>query len=415
MNDDPRPAHKNQTVGIPNRFKSDSVGVVQRQYAQFNFPLALSSGESLPSFTIAYETYGKLNESRSNAILVCHALSGDAHLAGYYSDDPEEKPGWWDDAVGPDKMFDTNEFFVICSNVIGGCQGSTGPTSMADDAKPYGLRFPIVTVQDMVRAQTYLVDYLGITTLFAVAGGSMGGMQAMQWAVEYPQRVANCILLATTAASSAQQIAFNEVGRQAIYADPNWNHGNYYKVGHPLPASGLAVARMVGHITYMSDYSMTEKFGRHWQDEQKPLPSFSSADFAVESYLKHQGDQFVKRFDANTYLYITKALDLFDIGAAYGGLAKAFSRARANFLIVSFSTDWLYTLGQSLEMFQTLIQLGRNAEHHHVESNFGHDSFLVEVELMNHILGGFLKRQWKLAQAAHTPPTPTIPHEALPH
>jgi homoserine O-acetyltransferase len=394
MNDDSR-SNKNQTIGLPNRFKADSVGVVQKHYAHFRQTLALNSGEKLEGFSLAYETYGKLNAAGTNAILICHALSGDSHVAGYYSDDPEEKPGWWDEAVGPGKMFDTEQFFVVCSNVLGGCQGSTGPSSMAHDAKPYALRFPIVTVQDMVAAQKALMDHLGVARWLAVVGGSMGGMQALAWAVHYPDQVDACILLATTAASSPQQIAFNEAGRQAIYADPNWEGGSYYKVGHPLPSAGLSVARMVAHITYMSDESMREKFGRSWQNQAKTAPSFDSPDFAVESYLRYQGEQFVKRFDANSYLYITKALDLFDIGEGFGGITQALGRAQCQFLIVSFSSDWLYPMWQSLELFQSLIGLGKPAEHHHVESRYGHDSFLVEVELMTHIVGGYIRRVWR--------------------
>ncbi|MFP4323786.1 MAG: homoserine O-acetyltransferase [Anaerolineales bacterium] len=380
--------------------RARSVGLVQRQYATFDFPLILTGGEALEAFQIAYETYGQLNAARSNVILICHALSGDAHVAGYHQlNNPDEKPGWWDSAVGPGKMFDTNHFFVICSNVIGGCQGSTGPSTRAPDGQPYALRFPIITIADMVAAQRHLLDYLGIEQLFAVVGGSMGGMQALQWAVAYPERVRNCILLATTACSSAQQIAFNEVGRQAIYADPHWNEGNYYRRGHPLPVAGLSVARMVAHITYMSDRSMQDKFGRNWQDESKRVSSFDSPDFAVESYLRYQGEKFVNRFDANSYLYITKALDLFDIGADYGSLREALKRTQCHFLVMSFSSDWLYTLGQALDTVQTLAELGRPVEHHHVESHFGHDSFLVEVELMTHIVGGWVTNRWQAEQA----------------
>ncbi|HOA22950.1 MAG: homoserine O-acetyltransferase [Aggregatilineales bacterium] len=375
------------------RVEPGSVGVVRRQIARFDEPLTLRSGGVLPYFQLAYETYGTLNADRSNAILICHALSGDAHVAGYHTLDPDEKPGWWDDAVGPGKMFDTNRFFVICSNVIGGCQGSTGPSSLAPDGKPYALRFPAITIADMVAAQRRLLDRLGIERLFAVAGGSMGAMQALQWAVETPERVRNLVFLASTPRSSAQQIAFNETGRQAIYADPNWNEGNYY--GGPIPASGLAVARMLAHITYMSELSLDRKFGRNLQSRETLAYTFREPEFAVESYLAYQGRKFVERFDANSYLYITKAIDYFDITADYGSLRAALQRIEANSLIVSFSSDWLYPAEQMLEMVEVLEDLGRPVEYHHIDAPFGHDSFLVEVDRMEEVVGGYLSRVWE--------------------
>jgi homoserine O-acetyltransferase len=368
-----------------------SVGIVQRQYVHFDEALHLRSGATLSPFTLAYETYGTLNADRSNAILICHALSGDAHVAGYHTHDPNEKPGWWDDAVGPGKLFDTNHFFVICSNVIGGCQGSTGPSSLAPDGKPYALRFPGITIADMVQAQRYLLDYLGIHKLFAVTGGSMGGMQALQWAVAMPQRVGAVLFLASSARSSAQHIAFDETGRQAIYADPNWNGGDYYN--GPAPTGGLAVARMMAHITYMSETSLERKFGRNLQTGEALAYTFSEPEFAVESYLAYQGRQFVQRFDANSYLYITKAIDYFDIGADYGSLRAALERTRCAFLVVSFSSDWLYTVEQAQELVGTLQDLGREVEYYHVDAPFGHDSFLVEVERMTHVVGGYLRRR----------------------
>lgn len=371
----------------PTITENGSVGTVERQYAHFDVPLPLRSGAELPSFTLAYETYGTLNADRSNAILICHALSGDAHVAGRYSDDPMEAVGWWDDAVGPGKAFDTDRYFVICSNVIGGCQGSTGPSSNDVDGQPYALRFPIVTVQDMVRAQQHLIDRLGIGTLYAVAGGSMGGMQALQWAVDYPDRVRSVLFLASTPRSSAQNIAFNEIGRQAIYADPNWNHGDYY--GRTPPTAGLAVARMVGHITYMSEYSLESKFSRNLQGTDELTYQFEP-EFAVESYLKYQGEKFVRRFDANSYLYITKALDYFDIADSASSLADALKQVQARFLIVSFSSDWLYTEAQARELSEALP--GGLAEHHHVQASFGHDSFLVEVETMTGLISRFLNK-----------------------
>jgi len=374
-----------------HRSSPGSVGVVRRDSILFDRTLHLRSGAALRPFTIAYETYGTLNATRSNAILICHALSGDGHVAGYHTGAPDEKPGWWDDAVGPGKMFDTDRYFVICSNVIGGCQGSTGPSSPAPDGKPYGMRFPVVTIADMVQAQRHLMDALGIERLFAIAGGSMGAMQALQWAVETPERVANVIFLASTPRSSSQQIAFNETGRQAIYADPNWKNGNYY--GGAAPTRGLAVARMVAHITYMSDHSLEAKFGRKLQDSDRIRYRFDRPEFAVESYLAYQGEQFVRRFDANSYLYITKAIDYFDIGADYGSLHAALDRTEANFLVASFSSDWLYPSEQSLKMVRVLQDLGRTVEHHLIEAPFGHDSFLVEVDQMALVVRRFLAKQ----------------------
>lgn len=380
---------------IPFR-PANSVGVVRRQYAHFNAILKLSSGATLGPFTLAYETYGTLNADHSNAILICHALSGDAHVAGYHTDDPQEAPGWWDDAVGPGKMFDTNRFFVICSNVIGGCQGSTGPSSPAADSKPYALRFPVVTVADMVQAQHYLLEFLGIHRLFAIAGGSMGGMQALQWAADYPDQVGAVLFIASTARSSAQNIAFNEIGRQAIYADPNWRGGDYYDHAHP--DAGLAVARMVGHITYMSEYSLESKFSRNLQERDRISYSFET-DYAVESYLKYQGEKFVQRFDANTYLYITKALDYFDIGEGHPSLEAALKGVTARFLVLSFSSDWLYTAAQARELVDALP--GRKVEYEHVTAFFGHDSFLVEVETMTTLVGGYLDRVWREEHPEH--------------
>lgn len=372
-------------------YQPDSVGVVVRKFAHFDLPLPLQSGAVLRPFTLAYETYGTLNAERSNAILICHALSGDSHVAGYYTHNPHEAPGWWDEAVGPGKMFDTNRFFVICSNVIGGCQGSTGPSSIAPDGKAYGLRFPVVTIADMVQAQRHLTDFLGIERLFAVAGGSMGGMQALQWAVDTPERVGSVLFLASTPRSSAQNIAFNEIGRQAIYADKNWRNGDYY--GHTPPTAGLSVARMVGHITYMSEYSLETKFSRRLQTHDQLGYSFTP-EFAVESYLQHQGEKFVQRFDANSYLYVTKAIDYFDIGAGYADMTEALRHVTAKFLVISFSSDWLYTAAQARELVEALA--GRAVEYEHVTASFGHDSFLVEVETMTHLVGGYLDREWQI-------------------
>lgn len=369
-----------------------SVGIVQKQYAQFDKTLNLRSGQTLEGFTLAYETYGKLNDDKSNAILICHALSGDSHAAGFYTGEKGEKPGWWDHSIGSGKMFDTDKFFVICSNVIGGCQGSTGPSSLAPDGKPYGMRFPFVTISDMVAAQFHLLDYLGIDKLFSVAGGSMGGMQALQWAVDYPERVGSVLFLASTPRSSTQNIAFNEIGRQAIYADPNWNRGDYY--GKAVPAAGLSVARMIGHITYMSEKSLDEKFGRRTQKGTELAYHFDT-DFAVEGYLQHQGEKFVERFDPNTYLYITKALDYYDVADGYHSMNEALKRTKCPFLVLTISSDWLYTAAQGMELVNVLRDLQHDVEYRHVEASFGHDSFLVEVETMTTIVGGYLDRLWR--------------------
>lgn len=374
------------------RHDANSVGIVERQYAHFDQPLKLRSGRVLDRFTLAYETYGTLNAERTNAILICHALSGDSHVAGYYTDDPNEPAGWWDDAVGPGKMFDTDRYFVICSNVIGGCQGSTGPSSPAPDGEPYALRFPVVTIADMVQAQRHLIDDLGIGQLFAVAGGSMGAMQALQWGVDYPDRVRSVLFIASTPRSSTQAIAFNEIGRQAIYSDPNWNRGDYY--GRTPPNAGLSVARMVGHITYMSELSLERKFARRPHQPNGLAYDFVT-DFEVESYLQYQGEKFTRRFDANSYLYITKALDYFDIGEGYGSMENALRQLQCPVLVVTFSSDWLYPADQGYTLVNALEEVGREVEYHHVDAYFGHDSFLVEVETMTQLVGGFLDKQWQ--------------------
>ena len=322
---------------------------VETQTATFD-SLPLDSGATLAPVEVAYETYGRLNERRSNAILIAHAFSGDAHAAGVSREGGQT--GWWDNMIGPGKGFDTNKYFVICSNVLGGCRGTTGPASLNPaNGEPYGGNFPGITVADMVRLQKYLIDHLGIERLLAVAGGSMGGMQALQWAVSYPGSAAAVLPIACTARHSAMQIAFNEVGRQAIMSDPDWRDGQFY--GRALPARGLAVARMVGHITYMSDESMRQKFGRRFREKDGPGFDFS-ADFEVESYLRYRGSQFVTRFDANSYLYITKAMDYFDLAAGQPSLAAALAPARARFLVISFTSDWLYPSYQSLEIVSAL-------------------------------------------------------------
>ncbi len=369
--------------------EESSVGIVKTQYHTFAPPpheLRLESGEKLGPVTLAYETCGRLNADKTNAILVVHALSGDAHAAGYHEGD--NKPGWWDDMIGPGRAFDTNTYFVICSNVIGGCQGSTGPSSLnRKTGKPYGLDFPLVTIRDMVEAQRYLIDYLGIDKLLAVTGGSMGGMQVLQWAVSYPDRVRAAIPIGTAARHSPQQIAFNEVGRQAILADPDWKDGHYYD-GTP-PTRGLAVARMVGHITYMSDASMAEKFGRRFKNHEKFF-KFDN-DFEVEGYLRSRGDNFVRRFDANSYLYITKAIDLFDLSDGEN-LREVFKGIKAKFLVIAFKSDWLYPPYQSQEIVRACKTAGVDATYCEICSTYGHDAFLVETEQQSHLVEHFLNR-----------------------
>jgi homoserine O-acetyltransferase len=352
--------------------------LTETRHTQFD-SISLDSGATLAPVDVAYETYGELNATKSNAILVLHAFSGDAHAAG--EDRETGTAGWWDNMIGPGKGFDTDKYFVICSNVLSGCRGTSGPgSSNPETGCPYGMAFPPVTIPDMVRLQKMLVEHLGITRLLSVSGGSMGAMQALQWAVAYPDAVASAIPIAGTARHSPQQIAFNEVGRQAIMADPDWNDGNYY--GKHAPARGLAVARMVGHITYMSDESMREKFGRRLKDQNQ---------FEVESYLRYRGSQFVDRFDANSYLYITRAMDYFDLTNGRHSLSSAFENVKkTRFLVVSFTSDWLYPSYQSLEVVRALR--GRNCDVAYCElpSSYGHDAFLVNVAEQTELVRGFL-------------------------
>ena len=365
-----------------------SVGAVELQSADFE-TLPLDSGDTLAPVTVAYETYGRLNEARTNAVLVLHALSGDAHAAGYYPG--EKRPGWWETMIGPGKGFDTDRYFVVCSNVIGGCKGSTGPISInPTTGKEYALDFPVVTVSDMVRAQKLLIDHLGIERLLAVSGGSMGGMQALQWAVSYPEAIASCIPIAATTKHSPMQIAFNEVGRLAIMSDANWKGGDYY--GGPGPDSGLAVARMIGHITYLSDESMHEKFGRRLRDKKSVGYDFTM-DFEVESYLRHQGEIFTRRFDANTYLYVTKALDYFDLSGGHGVLEEVFRDLpeEMRFLVIAFSSDWLYPPYQSKEIVRALRGTGFDCSYLEMRSSFGHDAFLLENKDLTRMVWHFLE------------------------
>ncbi|NQU17769.1 MAG: homoserine O-acetyltransferase [Candidatus Saganbacteria bacterium] len=363
--------------------------VLLSKIQEFKFDkLELESGEVLSPITIAYETYGNLNSDKSNAVLICHALSGDSHVAGKYSKD-DKKAGWWDNLVGSGKAIDTDRYFVICSNILGGCRGSTGPSSVNPKTKkPYALDFPLITVGDIVNAQKKLIDHFGIKKLLCVTGGSMGGMQALQWAVCYPDSVRSVIPIATTSRLSAQGIAFNEVGRRAIMADPNFNNGNYYD-SNP-PSDGLAIARMVGHITYLSDESMHKKFGRQTQGEDKFKSKFD-INFQVESYLRHQGLSFTQRFDANSYLYIAKAGDYFDLAETFGSLMKAFAGSKGvKFLVISFTSDWLFPSYQSWEIVKALKANSIPVSYRNMESSAGHDAFLLDDPQFDNIIGGFL-------------------------
>jgi homoserine O-acetyltransferase len=362
-----------------------SVGQVTTQSVDMLQGMELESGASLPHLRIAYETYGALNRDRSNAILICHALSGDAHAAGV--SDEDGRTGWWEIAIGPGKAFDTERYFVICSNVLGGCKGTTGPSSVnPETAEPYGISFPVVTIRDMVAAQKRLIDHLGVPCLFAVAGGSMGAMQVLQWCVDYPEMVIKAVVIAACAASTAQQIAFNEVGRQAIMADPTWRGGDYYGRGNPV--HGLSVARMVGHITYLSDESMHAKFGRRLQSRQQPGYDFTT-EFQVESYLHHQGNTFTKRFDANSYLYITKAIDYFDL-ASDGSLIQGLAAVEAKVLVVGITSDWLYPPYQQQEIVSALTANELDVHYGEIRSHYGHDAFLLEGGQLNYLVGAFL-------------------------
>jgi homoserine O-acetyltransferase len=348
----------------------------------------MDCGIDFAPFSIAYQTYGVLNAERSNAILVCHALTGDQHVANIHP--VTGKAGWWETMVGPGRPIDTDRFFVICSNVLGGCMGTTGPASLNPaNGEPYGLDMPIVTIRDMVRAQAKLIDHLGIEQLFCVVGGSMGGMQVLQWAATYPERVFSAIPIAAAARHSSQNIAFHEVGRQAVMADPNWRGGRYLQEG-VKPEKGLAVARMAAHITYMSDDSLHRKFGRKLQNREAPTFSFQ-ADFQIESYLRYQGSTFVERFDANSYLYVTRAMDYFDLAADYEGvLAKAFKGSKSRFCVVSFTSDWLFPTSESRSVVHALNAGGASVSFVEIDTNKGHDAFLLDVPELFSTTRGFL-------------------------
>jgi homoserine O-acetyltransferase len=373
------------------------VGLVEPHDFVHPHPFTFESGQELPGFTLRYETYGRLNAARDNTVLVCHALSGDHHCAGIHSLN-DRKPGWWNNLIGPGKAVDTNRFHVLCANVLGGCQGSTGPSSVNPaTGRPFGLAFPFVTIRDMVRAQKLLCDHLGLSALHAVLGGSMGGMQVLQWGIEYPAFVRRMLPLASTSRENTQAIAFNEVGRQAIMQDPEWNHGDYPKGGGPRV--GLAVARMMAHITYLSDESMDKKFGRRLAPDasrltpagaQAPAAYTFDAQFEVESYLRHQGESFINRFDANSYLYITRALDQFDLPAAHGSLEQAFAAVEAETLSIAFTSDWLFPPAQNREIVLALLRAGKRASYAELAINLGHDSFLLEAEELYTLVRSFL-------------------------
>ncbi len=368
-----------------------SVGIVQTKTFKFAEPpneMLLDCGRKLGPITLAYETYGELNEDKSNTILMLHPLSGDAHVAGLH-DSSDSKGGWWDSMVGPGKAFDTNKYFVVCSNVLGGCQGSTGPPSINPETnEPYGLSFPIVTIGDMVRAQKQLLDHLGVERLLSVAGGSMGGMQALEWMTRYPDMLDSAMVIASTHIISAQAIAFDAVGRQAIQADPKFDSGNYY--GKEVPSQGLSIARMLGHITYLSDESMRAKFGRALRYTEELSYDFDS-EFSVETYLDYQGEQFVGRFDANSYLYLTKAIDYFDVSAEHGSLDNAMGNVKAKTLVLSYTSDWLYPPYSSEQIAYALGRQRKDISYCNIQSDYGHDAFLLEKGVMRELISGFLE------------------------
>ncbi len=366
--------------------------ITRKQYFTFGEPpetLELECGARLGPLTIAYETLGKLSPAKDNAILIAHAFSGDSHVAGYYEDDTDgEKPGWWDSLVGPGKGVDTDKYFVICSNILGSCMGSTGPSSInPETGKPYGLSFPMVTIGDMVRAQKKLIDHLGISKLLCIMGGSVGGMQVLEWCVRYPHMMYAAIPVATTMRHSAMAIAFNELARQAIMGDKNWNQGDYYNGNHP--DVGLAIARMVGHVTYLSDESMRRKFGRKLQQKSDFSYDFG-VDFEVESYLHYQGSKFVRRFDANSLLYITKAADYYDLMHEEEDTESLFAQCDAKFLVLSYSSDWLYPTYQSKDLVRVLKKSGKKVSFCEIEADAGHDAFLIPDPRLSAIVQGFL-------------------------
>jgi homoserine O-acetyltransferase len=368
---------------------TQGVGIVATQYFHSTTSLPLAAGDCLPEFTVAYETYGTLNAARDNAILLLHALSGDAHAAGLHHPN-DRKPGWWDAMVGPGRAFDTNQFFVICSNVLGGCKGSTGPTSRHPQRQQrWACDFPVITIADMVNAQVQLIDSLGIAQLHAVAGGSMGGFQAIEWMAHHAERVQTAVLFATSASSQAQAIAWNVIGRQAIMRDPKWMNG-WYDPSEP-PYDGLAVARMIGHITYLSDQSLQGRFDQRYQQGVTPRHTLAE-EFTIESYLGYQALRFNERFDANSYLYITKAMDYWDVTTGYASLAQALAAWQKPTLVLSFDSDWLYPTAESQKIVAALHHTGAEVTFHELSSPAGHDAFLIESDLQNPIVRQFLRK-----------------------
>lgn len=399
-------------VGRPAQETAGSVGVVETQYLDLPTPLRLDCGRDLHAIRVAYETYGTLSPARDNVILVCHALSGDAHAAGIARTPPDESTrdgfgaadrdrrtprglGWWDGMIGPGKAFDTDRFFVVSTNLLGGCRGTTGPASPNPaTGRPYGSDFPVITVADMVRTQRAFLDQLGIERLALVAGGSLGGMQALEWAILYPDQVDAIVAIASTHALQTQGVAWNAIARNAIVADPAWQGGHYHDTGR-TPAAGMAVARMIGHVTYLSARSLADKFGRRLQFAQDIRHTLAEPEFEVESYLRHQGDTFVRRFDANTYLYTSRALTYFDLARQYGGgsLTDALRPIRARALLIAFSSDWLYPPAGSEELADALRALGKDVELQIIEAPYGHDCFLLEEARQTPMIQDFLARQ----------------------
>ncbi|GGK63962.1 homoserine O-succinyltransferase MetX [Amphritea balenae] len=375
---------------MPQSIPQDSVGIVTPQTIHFDQPLALACGQTLENYDLVIETYGELNPDASNAILVCHALSGNHHLAGYHSAE-DKKPGWWDSAIGPGKPIDTNKFFVIGLNNLGGCHGSTGPQSLnPETGKPYGPDFPLMTVPDWVESQARLADHFGIQQWAAIVGGSLGGMQALQWSINYPERLRHCMVIAAAPKLSAQNIAFNEVARQAISRDPDFNNGHYYEENQ-IPKTGLMLARMLGHITYLSDDGMREKFGRELR-EGKISYDFNP-QFEVESYLRYQGERFSTAFDANTYLLMTKALDYFDPAADYNhSLPSALEGALCKFMVISFTTDWRFSPERSREIADALVEAEKQVSYAEIDSDHGHDAFLIPNPRYMDIFAAYMQR-----------------------
>ncbi|ASK35986.1 homoserine O-succinyltransferase MetX [Alloalcanivorax mobilis] len=375
---------------MPDSFPQDSVGLVQPRTLHVDQPLELECGRSLPAYDLVYETYGSLNADASNAVLICHALSGHHHAAGYHSQD-DKRPGWWESCIGPGKPIDTDRFFVVCPNNLGGCHGSSGPTSLnPDTGQPWGPDFPMMTVKDWVKSQTRLADALGIERWAAVVGGSLGGMQALQWSIDFPERLRHAVVIAGAPKLSAQNIAFNEVARQSILTDPNFHGGRYY-LHDTYPRQGLILARMVGHITYLSDDAMRMKFGRDLRSGRFHFGF--DVEFQVESYLRHQGEIFSRNFDANTYLLMTKALDYFDPAREHGdSLENALARTRCNFLVMSFNSDWRFAPERSREIVDALVQVGRSVSYSEIDTPKGHDAFLLPIDEYCQLFGAYMGR-----------------------